>query len=364
MNQTAQAPAPRAILLTGFPTFTARYLLQHILQTEPDAKITCIVRKDRMERATASIAAADLHRVELLEGSIHALDLGLTGKQYMELVRKTTDVYHLDSLWNMRASRQRLHDINFRGTLNVLECIKDIQGLKRYNHFSTAYVCGNRTGVIMEEEFNEGQTFLNPFEQTQYEAEKEVRKHMGDLPITIYRPSLIVGHSATGQVDHLSGPYALFEPMVKLAMDLPMLLPGSGAAPLNMVPVDYVVAALYALSIDERATGRTFHLVDPNPLSARRTFELVALAAGKPLPRGRLPETITRVMGRVTQGLARSLRPEAQALEDFNRWLLFNNLNTSELLRDQPHCPSFPEYVDAMVRFLQSGDEGTAQAVG
>ena len=349
--------SPRHILLTGYPTFAARYLLKIILEREPESHITCVVLDRHMDEATAGIPDGSEARVTLLTGDVRALDLGLSGKEYLDITRTITDLYHLASIWHMSASRKRLEEVNVQGTLNVLQCARDIEHLARYNHLSTAYICGNRTGVVMEEEFDEGQSFLNPYEQTQFEAERLVRGYLGKLPITIYRPSLIVGHSETGQIDRLNSLYLLMKPLVSL--DVPLPMPGSGEAPLNLVPVDYVAEVIYRASIDPRGAGRTFHIVDPNPMSARRVFELVAMTAGKPLPRGRVPVTLPRLMMRIP-GLERPLRSGAQLIDNFNRWSLFNAINTAELIRSEPHCPSFPEYVEPIVRYLQdhafSGD--------
>ncbi len=347
-------PTARDIFLTGHPTFAARYLLHTILEREPDSRVTCLVLEDDLERAAAQIPGPHRERVRLLKGDVRALDLGLSGREYLDLTQTVTDIFHLAAIWHMSAHRRRLHEVNVQGTLNVLQLARDTKNLNRYNHMSTAFVCGNRQGVIMEEEFDEGQGFLNPYEETQFEAERHVRKHLDKLPITIYRPSLIVGHSATGQIDSLSGPYLLMKPLVKI--DVPLPMPGLGIAPLNLVPVDYVVDVIERLSLEPEARGRTFHVVDPNPLSARRVFELVALTAGKPLPRGRLPVGLTRLMMRLP-GLERPLRTGAQLIDNFNRWTIFNATNTAWLTQDDPHCPSVPEYIEPIVRYLKARDE-------
>lgn len=343
------SPPPRRIFLTGFPTFAARYLLERILTQEPEAQVWCLVRKGRQEQAQAWLAGREgATRVRLLEGDIRALDFGLTGKEYLEVTAEITDVYHLDGVWHTSASRERLWEVNVQGTQNMLDCLSDLKHLRRYNHLSTAYVCGDRSGVIMEEELEEEQRFLNPYERSQHEAERRVRLRRRSLPVSIYRPSLIVGHSQTGQIDALDGPYLLLQALLNLPVDVPIPLPGDGRVPLNLVPVDWVVDALHTLSLRPEAEGRTFHLVDPNPLSARMVFELMAMAANKPLPRGRLPVGLTRLLLKMP-GLEQALRPGRTLLEDFNRWCVFNAMNTADLLADGPRCPAFPDYVEAMI---------------
>jgi thioester reductase-like protein len=343
----------RHVLLTGYPTFTARYLLGELVDNEPDTVVHCIVTQDLMERARAhaeTLAAGD--RIQLMAGDVCALDLGLTGKQYLDVCQKVTAVYHLAAVWDTSADRSRLHRVNVRGTENVVLCARDMSKLTRFNHMSTAFVAGDRVGVIMEEEFDEQQSHRNPYETSQFEAEKIVRRLMTSHPVTIFRPSLIVGHSVTGQIDRATGPYALIRPLVNLPRNVPMPMPGRGEAPLNMVPVDYVAGAIRAISLRPEAAGRTFHLVDPNPVSGRRVFELVAMAAGRPLPRGHVPAGVTRLITHLP-GIERALRTGLQVFDDFNSWAVFNSLNTAELTRSGPWCPSFPAIVEPMVEHLR-----------
>lgn len=345
-------PPPRQVLMTGYPTFAARHLLFEILAAEPDTRVWCVVRDEHIHAANALLPDEHAARVSIMPGNVRSLDLGLTGQQYLDLTQKVTDIYHLAGLWDISAPTERLHAANVRGTLNIIQCARDCQTLKLYNHFSTAFICGDRTGVIMEEEFDEGQSFLNAFEESCFKAEKEVRKHMDLLPTAIYRPSLIVGHSTTGHVDKLNGPYALMAPLIQLNVEVPLPLPGSGMAPLNMVPVDYVARAMHQISLHPGAVGRTFHIVDPNPLAARRALELVALAAGRPLPRSVLPASLTQLFSQVSI-ISRKIRPGVQAFQDLNRWLSFNAINSGELLNGQTRCPSFPSYTEALVKHLQ-----------
>src|SRR5262249_7156362 len=117
------------------------------------------------------------------------------------------------------------------------------------------------------------------------QAEKLLERASASLPISIYRPSSVVGDSKTGEIDRFEGPYYLGILLVTSPLITPLPLPGSGIAPLNVVPVDYLVSAVWTLSRDPRAKGRTFHLVDPNPMSARRVYELIAQKAHRKIPK-------------------------------------------------------------------------------
>ncbi|MEO1273346.1 MAG: SDR family oxidoreductase, partial [Myxococcota bacterium] len=234
---TASPPLRRWVLLTGFPTFAARYLLWHMAECEPNTHIACIVTEDELGRAQALIDAHQLtSRIQLLTGDITALDLGLSGREYLDVVQNVTDIYHLASAWTTTTDRRLLEQVNVVGTRHVLQCVRDAHQLNRYNHLSTAYVCGDTTGVIMEEELLPD-ALRNPYEASQYEAEVAVRRLMDlGLPISIYRPSTIVGHSATGQIDHFTGPYLFFAPWSVCPPMYPFPSPAVGRVPSTLSP--------------------------------------------------------------------------------------------------------------------------------
>src|SRR5512139_1083498 len=129
-----------------------------------------------------------------------------------------------------------------------------------------------------------GQRFHNAYEESKYQAELLVRRAQRDLPATIYRPSIVVGDSRTGEIDRFEGPYAMAILLVASPVGVPLPLPGDGVAPLNVVPVDFVVDAALSMSENPAGAGRTVHVVDPSPLSARRVYEMIADRAGKKLP--------------------------------------------------------------------------------
>ena len=134
-----------------------------------------------------------------------------------------------------------------------------------------------------------GQRFHNPYEETKFQAELLVRRAQADLPATIYRPSIVVGDSRTGEIDRFEGPYALAILLVASPLAVPLPLPGDAVAPLNVVPVDFVVDAALAIAADPAGAGRTVHVVDPSPLSARRVYEMIAARAGQEAAAGVRP---------------------------------------------------------------------------
>lgn len=281
------------------------------------------------------------------------IDLGLSGPEVRRLTQTVEIVHHMAAIYFLGVDAQTIRQVNIEGTQAVLRLALEMPHLRRFCHYSTAFVAGSRSGVVHEEELDCGQRFRNIYEETKFAAEKLARMAMRDLPISVFRPSLIVGDSKSGEIDRFAGPYYLMNAIVNLPIDIHLPLPGKGDNPLNLVPIDFVIDAAYALSHHERAVGHTFHLTDSNPLPARRVFELVAEHAGKKLPKGQIPASVTQLLLRIP-GLERLTRPPRQFLEQFNQLALFNNSNTLQLLAGTGIvCPPFESYVGRLVSFLR-----------
>ena len=126
-------------------------------------------------------------------------------------------------------------------------------------------------------------------------------------------------------------------------------LPGQGKAPLQVVPIDYVVRAAQALLRDERAVGRTVHLVDPAPLPARRVFELVAHHAGTEPPRAFAPGVLGRVLLR-TPGIAGLMRSQLSFIDIFEQDVRYVAHGARDLLEPRGIvCPPLTSYLGVLV---------------
>lgn len=344
------------VLVTGFPSFTATRLVQKILDADDRATIYLLSR-DKFVRAAedliGSFSDAKRRRVQIVVGDVCDMDLGLAGPEYRALADEITTIHHVAGIYYLGVDRKVAERVNIDGTRGVLELAAECRRLRRMCHWSSATVSGKRKGIILEEELDEGQRFNNFYEETKFEAEKLAAAARRRLPITIFRPSIIVGDSRTGEIDKFDGPYYLMVLIVQGPLDVHLPLPGRGVAPMHLVPIDYVVDAAYALSLDERAAGGTFHLVDPNPFAARQVYELVAERAHKKRPRGFIPTGVAKTLLR-TPGLERLARAPLAFLESFDHLAFYNCRHTLRLLRGTGiECPSFDTYVDNIVRYVR-----------
>jgi thioester reductase-like protein len=347
---------PDVTLVTGFPSFTAKRLVRRLVESDPRESVYLLVRDKFRPQAQAFVDAlptAQKKRVHLLEGDVCDMDLGLPGAEYKALCGEITTIHHAAAVYYLGAKRDMVEKVNIEGTRTMLELAGDCGKLRRFVHYSTAEVSGARSGVILEEELDTGQRFRNVYEETKFRAERMVREAMRRLPITVLRPGVIVGDSQTGEIDKFDGPYYLLVLIVSSPLDVHLPLPGRGSAPLNLVPIDFVVNAAVTLSRDPRAEGRTLHLTDPCPFAARTVYELVAQRADRKPPRGVIPATLAKALLKAP-GLERLARAPLAFLEAFNHLALYNCRHTLELLEGSGvRCPPFDSYVDHLVKFVR-----------
>jgi len=339
--------------ITGYPGFIGKRLVEHIAREDPKGHIYALVQPKSLKDAQKHAAKVQGAPVELLTGDVVDMHLGLSGEEYQRLCERVTDIFHLAAVAQLGVPKETAWRVNVDGTRNMLELARDCAHLARFSHFSTCYVSGDRVGVIAEDELDRGQAFRNAYEETKFQAERLVQRASASLPVTIFRPSSVVGDSRTGEIDRFEGPYYLGILLVTSPLVVPLPLPGNGVAPLNVVPVDYVVEAVWRLSKDTRAAGRTFHLVDPNPMSARRVYELIAEKANKKLPRFNLSARAADVMLRLPV-LEKLARPQRAAISYVNHLAIYNCHNTLELLDGTGvRCPPLSSYLDQLVAYVR-----------
>ena len=353
---TIESDVPEVVLITGFPRLPARRLANEILERDPKARLELLVHSAN-EPFAADLAVRHPDRANLLVGDVSGMDLGLAGAEYRQLCESVTTIHHLATASLREDTREVAERINVGGTRAILQLAGECGRLRRLCHWSSIAVAGKRRGVILEEELDEHQAFHNAHEQTLCEAEKLARAAMQRLPVTVFRPGIVVCDSKTGECDEHSGPYYLLALLAGGKHKLPVPVPGPATAPLHLVPADYVASAAYVLSLDERATSGTFHLTDPNPLPARKVFELVAELSHTKLARHALPTGIAKTLLRAP-GLERLARAPRAFLDSVDQQVFYNSRRASELLSSHGiSCPPFDSYAEELVHYVHDREE-------
>ncbi|MCS6898868.1 MAG: SDR family oxidoreductase [Myxococcales bacterium] len=343
------------LLITGYPTFGARQLVALALRTQPSTFLYALAAPEQMEAAQEHAAALSpdaRERFELLEGTTTHIDLGLSGAEVRRICTEVDRIHHMEQLTHPSVDKESATRVNVRGTLEVLELARSCHQLKALVYHSTAFVAGDRTGKILEDELDKHQRFRNPVEETKAIAERLVRAAMRSIPAMILRPTLVVGDSQSGEVDQLEGPYLALLLILSTPPEMAVPLPRSDN-PLHMIPVDYMVQAALALGRDSRAIGKTFHLADPKCLSADRVFEILARAAGRRIG-GALPTAFTQALLRAP-GLTRLVRSPRAFLDQILTPVCFDTSHTDQLLHGTGIvCPPFESYVDRLVAYVRA----------
>ncbi len=347
---------PRIVFVTGFPVFAARRLVREMVAGGDE--VWLLVRNKFLLDANEFVAslAADIPQgppVRVLEGDILDIDLGLTGAEVRDLHAHVQEIHHIAAVNYLGTPTRKKRLVNVEGLREVLEFAFGMKKLDRICHWSTAFVAGARGGVVYENELMVGQAFRNDYEETKAAAEVLARNAMSKLPITIVRPSILVGASDTGRVDRFDGVYLAIRRIVAAPPNVSVPLPGHGRFDMHVVPVDYVARATRYLARNPGAVGATVHLVDSQPLSAGRFFDAVADAAGRPRPTAILPGGVARAVLNLP-GIRAIARNDLEFVEWLDSEVRFDATNADRLLAGSGiTCPPVQSYVDVLVRYVR-----------
>ena len=263
------------IFFTGVTGFVGVELIKKLLLLNPHSEFWLLIRdsrhlkaEDRFEQLILKIAKENAMtvsslrpRLNLIKGDLVSIRFGLSINEFQNLAIPINKVYHCAASINLIGDLESIRKINYFGTEQVLNLAKisfQKGRFQRLNYLSTAYIAGKRFGIIYENELAHNKGFCNSYERTKYETELMVEKAKAELPITIYRPSIIMGDSETGKTSAFN---VIYEPMRLAYLGKLTVLPISRSSIFDVVPVDYVCDAIIALSSLEKETiGRTFHL--------------------------------------------------------------------------------------------------------
>jgi thioester reductase-like protein len=218
---------------------------------------------DRLLVRTFGQEEASRHRdrLDIVEGDIAHKGLSIDSERSVALRSRVDHVIHCAAAIRFDLPLDVARRDNTEGTRNVLTFVEQLEHLGRLDYIGTAFVAGEREGLVKEDELDEGQTFRNSYERTKMEAEKLVREFAERRPTAIYRPSIIVGDSRTGETTSFQGFYqALLYYRKFYSRGLTLIVPADPNSPVDIVPVDYVVDALFALIHKAESIGRVFHL--------------------------------------------------------------------------------------------------------
>ncbi len=343
----------KTLFCTGAGGFIGRYILAHYLEKQ-DCKIYLLENGRFKERLESYLDAtiddpATRARITVLSGDISVPGLGIDPKLREEIRDRVTHAIHLAALYSLGAPRDVSMRVNVDGTRNLLDFIDGLPALRRLAYISTVAVVGTHTGLFREDDLDVGQRFKNYYEETKYLAERLVRERRERIPTVIFRPATVVGHSRTGAIEKIDGPYYA---LTMIARNMHAVIPDTGDTEFQFAPVDFITDAVYHLFEDEASVGRVYHLVDPAPLSYLEFFDLACSAMGRRKPSLKLPPWMMRRAGRLPMFEKITGVPPQAFEHSFYRVEYDRTHVEPALAKHGIACPPVTSYLDVMVRYF------------
>jgi NAD(P)-dependent dehydrogenase (short-subunit alcohol dehydrogenase family) len=287
--------------VTGATGFIGRNLVEQLL--ERDGTIYVLVRegsRGRLEELR-SRWGADEGRIVPVIGDLSQEKLGCAD-QIEELRGEIDHFFHLAAIYDMTADAESQRIANVEGTREAVRLAEELDA-KRFHMVSSIAAAGLYKGTFTEDMFDQAEKVDNhPYFQTKHESEAVVREE-SSVPWRIYRPGIVVGHSETGEMDKIDGPYYFFKLLQRARNAVPQWFPGIGieGRKINLVPVDFVARAMDHIAHIDGFDGQAFHLTDPKPLSAGQVINVFARAA-------HAPEATMRIDSRMLDFIPKQVR--------------------------------------------------------
>lgn len=290
--------------VTGATGFVGRHLLEKLFARS--GHIYLLVRSGSKTKLKKMLEDMDapMKRIDMITGDLTKNSLGVSKKNKDKMAGKIKHFYHLAAIYDMSAGLDEQMAANVDGTSHAVHLAESIKA-KCFHHVSSIAAAGMYPGVFREDMFEEAEGLDHPYFKTKHESEAVVR-HTCQIPFRIYRPGMVLGHSQTGVIDKIDGPYYFFKLLQKLRNTFPKWMPMMGieGGRLNMVPVDYVVDVLDHISHKKGLDGGCFHITDPDPKRIGSVLNIFAEAASAPQMNMRVDARIFNfIPGAIKQGL-------------------------------------------------------------
>ncbi|MDT0634383.1 SDR family oxidoreductase [Spectribacter hydrogenoxidans] len=360
-------------LVTGGTGFIGRFLVERLLKRR-GSRVYVLMRKASADKYDALRERLGVSEERLIPVWGDITRQGVTDAATRRSLADEIDhVFHLAAVYDMGMSDAVADRVNNEGTRNLVDFANELGGNVRLHHMSSVAVAGAEfDGVFSDEMFDEGQPLRHPYYRTKFQSEKIVREH-ARVPWRVYRPGMVVGHSETGEMDKVDGPYYFFKAIQTIRDRVPKWMPllGIGGGQMPIAPVDYVVDATDRIAHLEadKWDGRAYFLLQQKAPSAGGMLATFMEAAHGPsfvrqLPTQDIPagfeQTFRQIAGRMP--MARTLEKQLSSalgvplsiLGYVNNRTEFDDRNTRSALRgSKVKCPPLADYAETLWRYWE-----------
>ncbi|MCC5864988.1 MAG: SDR family oxidoreductase [Wenzhouxiangella sp.] len=270
--------------VTGGTGFIGRNLIDQLLKRKGTVHV--LVRrgsKKKFNKLVSERWSDHARRLVAVTGDLTKVSLGVSAADTELLKGKIKHFFHLAAIYDLSADADANQAANIDGTRHAIQFAEAIKA-GCFHHTSSIAVAGLYQGTFREDMFEEATGLHHPYFRTKHDSEGLVRRQCS-IPWRVYRPGIVVGHSKTGEIDKIDGPYYFFKLIQKMRRMLPPWVPTLGleGGRVNLVPVDFVAAAMDHIAHKPKLDGQCFHLTDPNPKRIGEVMNLFAEAAHAPL---------------------------------------------------------------------------------
>jgi NAD(P)-dependent dehydrogenase (short-subunit alcohol dehydrogenase family) len=294
--------------VTGATGFIGRHLVERLL--ERDGDIHVLVREGSTDKLDALIerwGPAAEERIKPMIGDLGMPRLGVSDEDVAKLGGSVDHFFHLAAVYDMTADEEANRIANVEGTRHAVELANALNaGI--FHHTSSIAAAGLHKGLFREDMFDEGQKLDHPYHRTKFEAEKIARTQT-KVPWRVYRPAIVVGNSKTGEMDKIDGPYYFFTAIKMARHYLPGWFPlvGPEFGYTNIVPVDFVAAAMDHIAHQPGLDGQAFHLTAPKSERSGDVMNAIAKAAHAPQLTVRIDNRILKSLPKGTLSMLMQL---------------------------------------------------------
>ena len=271
----ASADEPAHVLLTGATGFLGAFLLHELLE-QSRATVHCLVRAESVEAASERLRHtlesyylwddSFASRIVPVVGDLATPQLGLSSEARETLASEIDVIYHSGAFVNWIFPYERLKPANVQGTEEILRLASTVR-LKPVHFISSlgVFPLVGQIGVDVVREsdpLDHGGVLYGGYLQSKWVAESlvQVARARG-IPVCVYRPGLITGHSETGAWNTRDVTSRMIKSWIELE-SMPELQFDTS----DMTPVDYISRAVIHLSLRNDSLGQTFHLANPRPV--------------------------------------------------------------------------------------------------